>query len=150
MSNPIPWHRGITAGGKFTPANPIAFKAAFGAIEGETAVAVRKYRANRSNNQNKYYWGVVLEIISDYTGYTPEEAHEMMKILFLSRLVKLKKKKAKTKRQNKAKKKAFMVRVTKSTASLNTAQFETYLEKIRRFAATKLDGLYIPLPNETV
>ncbi len=144
------WYRGTTVAGKFTPSNPGNFKLAFCLLEGETEVAVRKYRASRSNPQNRYYWGVVLEIISDYTGYTPEEAHEMMKILFLSRLVKLKKKKAKTKRQNKAKKKAFMVRVIKSTASLNTAQFEAYLEKIRRFAATKLDGLYVPLPNETV
>lgn len=33
----------------------------------------------RSNQQNRYYWGVVCKLAADSTGYTPEEIHEFHK-----------------------------------------------------------------------
>ncbi len=97
----------------------------------EVYVTVKKItkRGIRSLNQNNYYWGVVIEILSDHTGYLPEEMHEALKQKFLSY-------------EN------FPgLRANLTTASLKTHQFEIYLSKIRRWASTDL-GVFIPEPNE--
>ena len=142
--NPVLWHRGTTVGGKFTPHDIGAFRATFAALGGlETEVAARKYHRNRTNRQNRYLFGVVYAIISESTGYTPEEVHELFKVMFLSRRRTMKPKAKKKGR----KRKPVKVLIVKSTASLTTVQFEEYIEKIRRFAATKMD-LVIPDPNQ--
>lgn len=46
-------------------------------------VTVGKFRAKRSNQQNRYYWAVVVEILSEYFGYTPEEVHDILREKFL-------------------------------------------------------------------
>lgn len=86
----------------------------------------------RSNNQNRYYHGVVVKILSDDTGHTTEEMHEILKAKFLGRkFVTIG---------------SVEVEVTKSTTDCTTEEFEHYLEQIRAFAATNL-GIRIPLPN---
>lgn len=87
-----------------------------------------KPKRKRSLQQNRYYWGVVCNLVSDHTGYAPEESHQIMAEMFLSY-------------ENKGK--AF----TKSTTKLKTVEFEEYMEKCRRWAAMELQ-VYIPLPNE--
>jgi hypothetical protein len=37
----------------------------------------------RSNQSNRYYRGVVLQLIAEYTGQTKEELHEYFKQMFL-------------------------------------------------------------------
>ena len=86
-------------------------------------------KLTRSQRQNAYYWGVVLKTIGDDIGYLPEEIHQLMAKEFLSY------------------EKSPGERFVRSTASLNTAEFETYLENVRRFAATDL-GINVPEPNE--
>lgn len=83
----------------------------------------------RSQKQNRYYWGVIISLISDHTGYTPEETHEALKFKFLCKdyLGKLK--------------------IPKSTTEIKTDDFEKYLTEIRAWASVNL-SLYIPLPNE--
>lgn len=46
-------------------------------------VAVKRLRATRSIQQSRYYWGVVVELIAEHTGYTPEEIHEVLKAKFI-------------------------------------------------------------------
>ena len=92
-------------------------------------VVIRKYKSKRSNEQNSYYWGVVLDILSKHTGYESDEMHEILKFKFLR------------KRINNE------VEYVQSTTKLNTAEMEEYLEKIRRWAAIEL-FCTIPLPNE--
>jgi hypothetical protein len=86
-------------------------------------------RQMRSIVQNNYYWGVVIDILSDFTGYDPEEMHNALRHKFL------------TYENIKG------LPTTLSTTQLKTNEFEDYLERIRRWAATDL-GVYIPLPNE--
>lgn len=90
-----------------------------------------KEREIRSNEQNRYYWGVVVELISEHTGYTKDEVHEILKALFLSRPIEIGGKE---------------VLISKSTASLNTKEMEEYLEGIRVWAVDKV-GLSIPEPE---
>lgn len=123
-------HLGTVTGGKFIPNNAILFKADFYKHEGkEVDVTVSRHRAKRSDNQNRYLWGVVYKLISETTGYTCEESHEAMKMLFL--------------RVNRD----GLPDTVKSTAALSTSDFEEYAENIRRWASVEIN-CYIPLPNE--
>jgi hypothetical protein len=47
-------------------------------------LVIRKRRSQRSLQQNKYYFGVVVEILANYCGYTTDEMHSALKIKFLS------------------------------------------------------------------
>jgi hypothetical protein len=85
-------------------------------------------KGTRSQAQNKYYWGVVCKIIGDEVGYIPDEMHQLLAKQFLS---------------YESKGEMFV----KSTTKLNTAEMETYLENVRRFAATEL-SCFVPLPSE--
>ena len=49
----------------------------------DVEVVVREIKKTRSSPQNRYYWGVVLKLISEKTGYTREEIHEMLRLLYL-------------------------------------------------------------------
>ena len=75
----------------------------------------------RSNPQNKYYFGVVVDMISEETGNEPEETHELLKLKFLKPMGKA------------------------NTTQLDTKEFNLYIEKIQRWAAQDL-GCIIPDP----
>ena len=81
----------------------------------------------RSLKENNYYWGIVLTLLAEATGFTPEEAHDAMRWKFL--------------------RKGQRFETVRSTTGLTTNEFEEYLEKIRLFAAQELNCI-IPLPNE--
>jgi len=93
---------------------------------------VTKERANRSNPQNAYLWGVVYKIISEHTGFSVDEVHEFCKLEFNSKMVHIGKDE---------------VKIGLSTAIMNTLEFTEYIEKIVMFASGDL-GLNIPKPNE--
>jgi hypothetical protein len=95
---------------------------------------IKENRNQRSVNENAYYWGVVVKIMSDYTGDRPEAMHEILKAKFLKEIVNFG---------------GEDLVITKSTAKLNTKEFEDYLEEIRVFAITELE-VTIPLPNEYI
>lgn len=87
----------------------------------------------RSNNQNRYLWGVVYDYIATETGHTAEEIHAIMKTKFLPRKFVLLGK--------------HETEIERSTTELSTDEFNLYLEKVRAFAASEL-GIRIPNPNE--
>ena len=121
---------GIVQKGKFIPDDLKEFKREFYRREGRRVfVTVKNYAKNRSNEQNSYYWGVVIYIISDELGYTSEEAHEAMKFLFL-------------RIRNDGK-----PDTVRSTTELTTVEMEEYIDNIRRWASIEMN-IYIPEPNE--
>lgn len=91
-------------------------------------IIVRLPRKDRSNPQNKFMWGVVYKLISEATGYTTDEVHDAMRMMFL-------------------KDEDRDIPTLKSTTSLTIVQMNEYWEKIQQFAAEKLN-LQIPNPNE--
>ena len=97
--------------------------------DGPVQIIIKKYRRKRTDPQNKYYFGVVVPILMEYTGYTKDEMHEALKWKFLKI------------------EKPGMPPTVGSTKKLNTKEFEEYLENIKRWAAVDL-SLYIPDPNE--
>lgn len=115
--------------GKLILQNPDDFKKHLSALEGQEVQAiVRKPIRHRSNQQNRYYFGVVIKTLSDHTGYSDDEMHDALRMLFL-------------------KDHSDTLPTIRSTASLSTTEFETYMTQIREWAAREL-SLSIPEPNE--
>lgn len=100
-------------------------------------VTIQRQHATRSLDANAYYWGVVIEHISEHTGYTPEETHEALKTMFLpKRLAML--------GQNGELHDELVI--GGSTTVLNKVEFYEYCERVREFAGEKL-GVRIPAPD---
>lgn len=72
----------------------------------------------RTAQQNKYLWGVVYKEISEYTGYTNEEVHQVFGERFLSY------------EKNGHK-------FVKSTTKLSTKEFSQYVDKVIQYAGEK-------------
>ncbi len=93
----------------------------------------------RSGNQNRYYWGCVIQILSEDTGYTKDEMHEIIKHKFLLIHSILE-----TKQGRKV-----AVEFSRSTTELDTKEFENLMSEIREWASMEL-GIYIQNPGEYV
>jgi len=94
-------------------------------------VTIKRQSRSRSNRQNAYYWGVVLDIIAKDTGHTPEELHEIYKRMFLKKKI------------INYKGKEFPVPGT--TTDQDTNEFSEYIERIRAEAASM--GILVPDPD---
>lgn len=100
-------------------------------------LTIQSFKKNRSNPENRYYWGVVVEILADEFGYTKDEMHEILKAKFLTEKIML------TTQTNTIE----AVDRVRSSATLTTQAFEKYLSEIRQWASIE-HHIYIPEPNE--
>lgn len=115
--------------GKLIILNEEIYERVLESLEGqEITFTIGKKTRPRSNQQNRYYWGVIIEILGKELGYTPEETHEALKIKFLL-------------------KEGGKIPTVRSTAELSTVEMEEYHSKIREWASQFL-GCYIPDPSE--
>lgn len=97
-------------------------------------VIIQKHKDKRTNQQNRYLWGVVYAIIGEELGYPADEVHELLAKKFIpSHEIEI-----------------FGARriVAKSTAQLSTTEFSQYVEQIRAFVAQY--GVLIPDPDPEV
>ena len=101
-------------------------------LKGKVEIVVKKFKKERSLQQNKYYWSVVVPLISSELGYTREEMHEVLKSLFLKDHINFK---------------GENLVIIRSTTDLKTDEFENYLSEIRIWASKEL-SIYVPEPNE--
>jgi hypothetical protein len=100
-------------------------------LEGKEVELTIKQKTNvRTTNQNRYYYGVVLKLISDYTGDDIDGTHESMKSMFL-----------RVHHDN------GIPDSFKSTTDLTTKEMAEYCENIRRWASQSLH-VHIPEPDE--
>ena len=114
----IPILTGQVKDGKLKLDAPQSYLVELSRLEGQRIeLTIRKERHTRSLSQNKYYWGVIIEILSDCFGYDREEMHEALKFKFL-----------------KKHEDTNLVTVG-STAKLSTAEFADYIEGIIRWAS---------------
>src|SRR5580765_2147333 len=58
-----------------------------GAKDGELTVTIERKHATRSLAQNRLYFGVYCRVLSEHTGYTPEEIHDYLKAKFLPKKI---------------------------------------------------------------
>lgn len=92
-------------------------------------VIVDRHRKKRSNPQNAYFWSVIVALLSENTGYTPDEMNDLLKWKF-----------------NRWHRDGLPDTV-KSFKNLDTKEFEDKMSQIRQWASMDL-SCYIPLPNE--
>jgi len=100
-------------------------------------VDVKKQRNNRSNMQNNYYWKCIVQELSDFTGFFPDEMHDILKVKFSTEWQTIELSENKT----------IGIQTLNSTARMNTKEFEVYTEQIRIWALSDL-GIRLMLPNE--
>ena len=43
-------------------------------------VTIETPKKQRSDSQNRYYWGVIVKMISDFSGESPNRVHEALKM----------------------------------------------------------------------
>ena len=99
-------------------------------------VDVKKQRNNRSNMQNSYYWKCIVQGLAEELGYFPDEMHEILKVKFASEWQSIE-----------IHDKTVGLQVVKSSARMNTKEFEVYADQIRIWALTEL-GIRLMMPNE--
>ena len=99
-------------------------------------VLVRRLHATRSSQANRYYFGVVIAALSEHTGYSPNELHELLKMKFLPKKLALADGNGEVRDE---------YVLGGSTRHMNVSDFYAYVEQVRQFAA-ELD-CYCPDPN---
>lgn len=126
---------GIVRGGKIAFEDVANWRHRVGQLEGrEVAVTIKAASEIRSNAENRYYWGIIVKIVSEEMAILPEEAHDFLKFLFLKVGVE---------------KNGKRWEIARSTTTLSVGEFEDYCEKIRQWSAVELNTV-IPLPNEVI
>jgi len=99
---------------------------------------VDKHKIKRSNDQNKYWWGVVVKLIADWlrsygNDVTDNDVHEFLKMKYIG------------KREVTINGKTF--ERYKGTSELTTIEFADMIAKVQRDFAEK--DLIIPDPGQT-
>jgi len=101
-------------------------------------VAAQSIYPKRSVASNAYYWGVVLEEISKYTGHSQLECHNEYKVKFNFRYDII---------LDPVSKQYVWSMGVKSTTILDGREFWDYVMKVRADAEVDF-GISIPMPNE--
>ena len=156
---------GKVTDGYFDEREPDKLRLALLKLEGfECKLTIEKLYDTRSVNQNRYYFGVIVDLFikgwMEVTGevITPDQAHEMLKYhCNPTELQIIEKKVAKLFAKGKGnrifvvrkivKKEMKRIRTSGSTTQLSTLEFEQYQERCRGFISEYL-GIVVPLPNE--
>ena len=94
-------------------------------------IIIRKHSSKRTNEQNKYYWKIVIGILANEFGYEPDEMHMVLREKFL--------------RIYDNKHPDFVI--AKSTTKLSTIDFIGYVERIQRWASIE-HQIFIPDPKK--
>ena len=86
----------------------------------------------RTIPQNRYYWGVVIKMLSDLTGYEPEILHEYLCGKFIGE-------KSRSVFDN-------LIMIRQKSSSLSASEFKEFIEKIRFWAFDKF-GSQCDIPD---
>jgi len=92
-------------------------------------ITCKKFKKQGTDPQRKYYFGVIVKMISREIGMNIDETHDSMKLEHASE-----------------KQESGLVKV-ESYSKMSTERREEYHEDVKRWAAGFL-GMYIPDPNE--
>lgn len=126
--------------GKLHLQSPEVFKQAVRAYAGKfVELTVREQRNRRSGRQLRWYWGQILELLSEHTGYTPDELHDYCKSRFIPKRLAI------------CDGNGVVIDervIGGSTGKLKAGEMADYCESIRQWAAEEL-GVVIPDPDPT-
>lgn len=102
---------------------------------GPVTITIEKVTATRSQQANAYYWGAVVKGIAAHNGSTPDEVHEALKMMFLSKEIAFVKGNGEVVAE-------FVI--GGSTRELYGFQFYDYVERIRAWALDTLEVNILP------
>ena len=94
-------------------------------------LTIERQKSKRSISQNAYYW-VLVGILSEHTGFTKEEMHDVLKFKFLKVPVIIGDEEVYT---------------AKSTTKLSKSEFMDFIAELQIWASETLN-VYLPDPNE--
>ena len=121
----------VTEAGSLKLDSPLAFQRHVAKFRDKRVeVVVRRVRTQRSNQANRYYWGVVVALLAEEFGYEKEEMHEVLAMKFL--------------RIDDCPRTGSPRR--KRTPDCDTAEFAAYVDSCIRLGVEH--GVVIPSPNE--
>lgn len=104
-------------------------------IEGKYVdIEVKIYRKKRTLDQNAYWWGVVMQTLSENTGYEKEEMNDLIESMFLSKELEIE---------------GVVYTVPGKVKNLSTVEFNELKERVQRWAAIDL-GIDIPDPEQII
>lgn len=125
----VPRFKGVVQNGRFFPHEPEMYEVYLQSLDGkECELSIGEWRKKRTENQSRYYFGVVVKMIADEIGDSKDEIHSFLTTMFLKDYKELKGK---------------QYVIVRSTTSLNTKEFTHYIEECKMWASKEL-GLYIP------
>ena len=120
----------VDADGRLSFDDAVAFAKVRSLLRGQPVqVLIEPKRKLRSLAENGYYWGVVIPLLCEWSGYSRDEMHDALREKFLGRYD-----------ENSG------LTCIASTSSLSTVEFEKYMSDIRQWASEQ--KVVIPLPNE--
>lgn len=126
--------RGRIVNGLLCMENADEYQAYLSTLEGrEVAVVVTRWTRTTSNPQYAYYYGVVLKLLSDHTGFTRDEMDDILKDMFLYEYATLPS--------------GQLIRKKISKTVVTTKEFAEFIEEVKRWASIEL-GVVIPDPDE--
>jgi len=96
-------------------------------------ITVDKVKSKRSTQQNRLWW-LYMTILSDHTGYTKQEIHEICKFKFL-------------KREKVIEETGEIMEYLESTAALNKSEFSDLVSDMTRWASETF-SVVLPQPND--
>ena len=132
---------GKVSDGKLSLWDREAFDRHLRTLSGKSVSLELKAGGSRSTQQNRYLWGTVYKILSDYTGYTPEEIHEVCKLKFLPKIIDV---------TNKKTGEVDSQVIGGSTVKLTTIEFAEYVEQLQRFGAEMDCVIPDPIKEPTI
>ena len=108
----------------------------------DVLITFEKPKKKRSNNQNSYYWGIVIVLIKSALKDTgnnlnTNDVHDLLRLKFLKETISIKEETGE------------VIERVRSTTELTTSQFMDYIAEIQQFAAEYFDVI-IPDPNTEI
>jgi hypothetical protein len=124
-----PIFQGKIQDGKLLLDNKAEFTGHLHTLNGKRVnLSVEKQTRRRSQDQNEWYWGCILKLISEHTGQDAQSLHEAFKYKFSEKIT------------------INGLVIPQSTRTRDTIDFSTYCESIRQWAREFL-GVEIPDPK---
>jgi hypothetical protein len=105
-------------------------------------ITIEKRKKKRSNNQNAFYFGIVIPIMMDAFKdawgeyYSATEVHEALKAKYCYK-------------EQINESTGEILQIPSSTTNLSTIEWEEYIDKIRAFAFEWFN-VSVPMPNEQI
>jgi hypothetical protein len=125
----IPKFKGTVQRGRFFPYETEVYDIYLQSLEGkECELNLSEWKKKRTEDSNRYYFGVVVKMIAEEMGETKDEAHAFLTTMFL-------------KDYKTVKEKQYVI--VRSTTSLSTKEFSKYSEECKQWASMEL-GIFIP------